>query len=141
MPSIPHALNQLREFHEAIHAKAIAAGQFTTAEYCVPDGKFDRTNYRNHLRAALIREEATELDDELLAGDEASAMKEMCDLLYVIYGSAVTFGWSNQLTAAFNRVHDNNMAKVRHGEFNKSGKLCKPANHPTVDLGDLIDAN
>jgi predicted HAD superfamily Cof-like phosphohydrolase len=139
MPSIPHALNQLREFHEAIHAKAIAAGLSAVADYCAPDMHFDRTNYRNHLRAALIREEATELDDELLAGDEAAAMKEMCDLLYVIYGSAVTFGWSNQLTAAFNRVHDNNMAKVRHGEFNKSGKLCKPANHPTVDLGDLID--
>lgn len=139
MPDMPHAIHQLREFHEAIYAKALASGLSAVANYCAPDMHFDCCNYRNHLRAALIREEATELDDELLAGDEAAAMKEMCDLLYVIYGSAVTFGWSNKLTAAFNRVHDNNMAKVRHGVFNKSGKLCKPDNHPTVDLGDLVD--
>ena len=44
------------------------------------------------LRASLIAEEAHEVAEALESGDLPHSVAELCDLYYVVYGSAVTFG-------------------------------------------------
>ena len=44
------------------------------------------------LRASLIAEEAREVAEALESGDLSHSVAELCDLYYVVYGSAVTFG-------------------------------------------------
>lgn len=44
------------------------------------------------LRARIIAEELDEVAESLSAGDFANLIKEICDLLYVVYGTGVAFG-------------------------------------------------
>jgi predicted HAD superfamily Cof-like phosphohydrolase len=46
------------------------------------------------LRATLIAEEVAEAAEVLRAGAIPESAKELCDVLYVVFGSAVTFGLS-----------------------------------------------
>lgn len=70
-------------------------------------------------RTALMAEELGELLEAMAQGDEVAAADAIGDLLYVVYGTAVTFN----LPAAqlFKEVHDSNMTKV-----------------PTSDDGDTL---
>jgi len=63
----------------------------------------------------------------------------LADLLYVIYGYAVTFGWD--LDEAFRRVHESNMSKL--GDDGKpikdnNGKVMKGPNYKRPNLKDLV---
>ena len=98
-------------------------------------------------RAALIREESRELKQALHGvchypcGEDKKALahllKEMCDVIYVIKGTAVTFGWD--LDEAYKRVCDNNMTKVTpYRKDPVTGKVLKPDNYKPVELEDLV---
>ena len=108
------------------------------------------------LRAKLIAEEAIETNDalfdleklQLLAyhnSDEAKALKaallkELADLLYVVYGAADLLGLN--IDAAFAEVHKNNMSKL--GPDGKpirreDGKVIKPEGYKPCDLKHLIE--
>ena len=87
-------------------------------------------------RFALIREEFYEATDETQAH---ARLKELADLVYVIYGYAVTFGWD--LDEAFKRVHESNMSKL--GEDgkpikDKHGKVMKGPYYKPPNLKDLV---
>lgn len=106
------------------------------------------------LRGRLISEEAGELghamqelvDLAATAGDETDwtsthqqALKETCDLVYVLVGTAVSLGWD--FDEAFARVHASNMAKVwPDGTVRKreDGKVLKPPEYEAPDLGSCI---
>lgn len=122
-----HQLNCLREFHNAIakHSPNQAIGKH-----------FEAGDAAAELRARLINEEAHELCVALSAETEAAALKEACDLLYVVLGTAAAYNWP--ITEAFNRVHENNMLKIKNATF-KNGKLIKAHDHPKVDLKDLVN--
>lgn len=62
------------------------------------------------LRAHLIFEEASEFGLAMYEGDELKALDGLTDLLYVVVGTAVQFGWD--LDGAFNEVHRSNMTKT-----------------------------
>jgi NTP pyrophosphatase (non-canonical NTP hydrolase) len=98
-------------------------------------------------RMKLIEEEYEELWEELDAwkrrGDRAdnlpSIIKEAADLLYVVYGLAVTFGFD--LEEAFRRVHASNMSKLGldgKPEMRDDGKVLKGPNYFEPDLSDLV---
>jgi len=103
-------------------------------------------------RRTLIKEERLELDkamvdlmeaDVLLAkGDpeiiklRASALKEMCDLVYAIIGTAEVL--SMKFDVAFNLVHRDNMSKLDNPHFRSDGKLEKPDGYKQVNLEDLV---
>lgn len=131
---------QVTEFHKAMD---LAVGTFPTIQYA-------------QLRANLILEETVETltamgfqismaedgtvyadptreYDELNLDDIA---KELCDLLYVVFGSAVTFGID--LEPLFTAVHANNMTKVG-GEIRPDGKRLKPPGYKPVSLHRLIE--
>ena len=59
------------------------------------------------LRETLIEEEFIELCMALRSGKEQQAKKEAADLLYVVVGLFVDFGWNMEVI--FNRVHKSNM--------------------------------
>lgn len=72
--------------------------------------------------------------------DKAALLKELTDLLYVVYGTGASFGWD--MDEAFRRVHESNMSKL--GEDGKpirresDGKVLKGPNYKKPDLEDLV---
>lgn len=70
----------------------------------------------------------------------AAELKELADLLYVIYGYANARGWD--VGEALERVHENNMGRMYQpdGTIKRraDGKIIKCEGYPKVDLSDLI---
>jgi len=92
------------------------------------------------LRIRLIREEVNELLGELEAGNILGSAKEMADVLYVVYGTAVSMGIN--LDFVFDLVHESNMSKLgRDGQPIKreDGKILKGPDYwePMFEQGDL----
>lgn len=128
--------NKVKEFHEAF-------GHPINKE---PDAK------EIDLRIDLISEEHKEVQDELndlwdMAYDKdintneikRKLTKELADLLYVIYGTAVSFGLP--LDEVFDRVHKSNMSKLGDDGkpvYREDGKVLKGNNYKPVDLSDLF---
>jgi len=88
------------------------------------------------LRRGLIQEEFKEL---MQAPYLDEVMKEACDLVYVVLGMFVEFGWD--FDEAFSRVHESNMSKL--GEdgkpiYREDGKVLKGPNFEKADLSDLV---
>ena len=91
------------------------------------------------LRRVLIQEEYTELMDAISNGDDDEVLKELCDLVYVCVGFAVTYGWS--FDTAFNRVHQSNMSKLDpdgNPVYREDGKVVKPSGYKPPKLLDLV---
>ena len=89
------------------------------------------------LYAELITEEFEEWVREFSPVPE---LKELADLLYVIYGYANARGWD--VEEALRRVHKNNMGRMYQpdGTIKRraDGKIEKNKDYPKVDLGDLV---
>lgn len=94
------------------------------------------------LYSRLIMEEYDEWKQELLQvnGSRTAELKELADLVYVIYGYALSRGWN--LDEALYRVHVNNILRVRQPDgtvhFREDGKVKKVDNPPKVRLEDLV---
>tara|TARA_R110000851_G_scaffold199532_1_gene350623 strand:+ start:2922 stop:3296 length:375 start_codon:yes stop_codon:yes gene_type:complete len=106
------------------------------AEVSQQEGKED-------LYRALIDEEYIELRDEMYdgyTGNPENELKEMADLLYVLYGYARVKGYN--LNKAVELVHQNNMGRMLQpdGTIKRraDGKVIKNPDYPKVDLGDLV---
>ena len=88
------------------------------------------------MRFKLIIEELNEFTD---ATDKENLLKELADLLYVIYGYAATYGLP--IDEAFKRVHESNMSKLGDDGkplYREDGKVLKGPNYKQADLGDLV---
>ena len=70
----------------------------------------------------------------------AAELKEMADLVYVIFGLANAKGWD--LNEAIKRVHENNLGRIYQPDGTikrrEDGKIEKNKDFPKVDLGDLV---
>ena len=91
------------------------------------------------LRVTLIEEEYKELLHAIENEQSDAVLKELCDLVYVCVGFAVTYGWD--FNSAFNRVHQSNMSKL-DGEgnpvFREDGKVIKSDNYKPPNLKDCV---
>ncbi len=92
------------------------------------------------LRSSLIMEEYNELMFELYQEtiDENKTLKEICDLIYVLAGLAVTSGWD--LDKAMQEVHRSNMSKLTDsGEMLRrdDGKILKSNNYSPADMSNF----
>ncbi len=87
-------------------------------------------NHAQH-RIRLIQEECKELCDALEGESADHVLKEICDVLYVVFGTAQCYNWP--VDDAFKLVHENNMLKITY-PTDKFGKYIKPKDHPQVDL-------
>ena len=83
------------------------------------------------LRIALLTEEQGELEEALRVGDLVEIAKELADVLYVVYGTAVTYGID--LAPVFAEVHRANMSK-RDGTRRPDGKWLKGTYSPAAVL-------
>lgn len=90
---------------------------------------------RPALRAELIREEARETVEAIEAGDLIGAIDGMCDLLCVVYGTALEFGID--LAPFWNEVHRTNMAKAG-GPVRADGKRLKPPGWTPPDIAGVL---
>lgn len=92
------------------------------------------------LYAALIQEEQDEWRSAYLKQQHENELKELADLVYVIYGYANSQGWD--LTAALHRVHENNLGRVTQDDGTikrrEDGKIIKNPNAPKIELEDLL---
>ena len=88
------------------------------------------------LRYSLVLEEFNEFEG---AHSKENLLKELADLVYVLYGYAATYGLN--LDEAVRRVHESNMSKLDdNGEpvRRADGKVLKGPNYKEAELGDLI---
>ena len=91
-----------------------------------------------YLYAALMDEEYKEWQ---AADSDGEELKELADLVYVIYGYANAKGYN--LEAAVRRVHENNLGRCLQpdGTIKRraDGKILKNKDYPKVNLADLIE--
>ena len=87
------------------------------------------------LRVQLIQEEFDELKEALVAEDLSSIAKEMADLLYVVYGTAVSYGID--MDPVFREVHRSNMSKVG-GYKREDGKWVKPVTYSPARIEPIL---
>lgn len=64
------------------------------------------------LRITLIQEELNELQEALESGDLENACKELCDLQYVVSGTALEMGLKEVFYDMFHEIHYSNMSKA-----------------------------
>jgi len=112
------------EFHRLF---GIAIGTVPAA----PDGA------TRSLRVNLIREEFDELQQALAQHDVSAIAKELADLLYVVYGTAVSCGID--LEPVFREVHRSNLSKVG-GHKREDGKWVKPPTYSPACLQPILAA-
>ncbi len=96
-----------------------------------------------NFRWSLIAEEYGECCDESGKGtNPVNMLKELADLVYVVYGYAATHGWD--LDKALRRVHWSNMSKLGlDGKplKNEMGKVIKGPNYKQPDLTNLVETS
>ena len=110
------------EFHEAF-------GIARSSQPAVPD----ETTCK--LRLALISEELQELDAAFRDRDLVETADALADLLYVVYGTAVSCGIDIQ--PVFREVHRSNMTKTG-GHRRADGKWVKPDNYSPAELEPVL---
>lgn len=91
------------------------------------------------LRRRLISEETKELSEAIDHEPDDHVLKELADLVYVVYGYAATYGWD--LDEAVRRVHRSNMSKLGDDGkpiYREDGKVTKGPNYQPPNLKDLV---
>jgi predicted HAD superfamily Cof-like phosphohydrolase len=91
----------------------------------------------HQLRVRLIHEEFEEVKDALARHDLNGIAKELADLLYVVYGTAISYGID--MEPVFQEVHRSNLSKVG-GHKRDDGKWVKPATYSPAQLGPILTA-
>lgn len=89
------------------------------------------------LRVRLIQEEFDELKEALVQENLVAVAKEMADLLYVVYGTAVSYGID--MEPVFLEVHRSNLSKVG-GYKRADGKWVKPPTYSPANLDPILEA-
>jgi predicted HAD superfamily Cof-like phosphohydrolase len=87
------------------------------------------------LRVRLIQEEFDELKEAMAHDDLPAVAKELADLLYVVYGTAVSYGID--MDPVFREVHRSNMTKVG-GYKREDGKWVKPATYSPARVQEIV---
>ena len=87
------------------------------------------------LRNRLIQEEFEEFQEAMQSKNLSAMAKELADLLYVVYGTAVSLGID--MEPVFKEVHRSNMSKVG-GYKREDGKWVKPPTYSPASLDAII---
>ena len=117
------AQHMVTEFHEAF---GVAVGESPSSEL-------------RRLRWNLLCEEAQESLDALNEGDLLEIAQELADLVYVTYGTAISFGID--LDAAVREVHRSNMSKLGPDGrpiLREDGKVLKGPNYQPPDVSTAL---
>lgn len=125
-------INQVKEFHQKFNI-------FVTDIPSIPE------EYLQNLRDRLISEEAHEVSKAMINEEGLDQIaKELCDLLYVTYGTILTFGLQDKIEQCFDEVHRSNMSKLgKNGkpQYREDGKLMKGDNYSIADIKPILEGN
>ncbi len=88
------------------------------------------------LRERLIQEEFDELKEAMKAEHLPGIAKELADLLYVVYGTAVSYGID--MAPVFREVQRSNMSKVG-GYKRDDGKWVKPSTYSPARIEPILE--
>jgi predicted HAD superfamily Cof-like phosphohydrolase len=91
------------------------------------------------LRVRLQREETDELAEAVEAGDVVAVADALADLVYVAYGTAITYGID--LDAVLAEVHRSNMSKLDSDGrpvMREDGKVLKSRWYTPPDVGGVL---
>lgn len=106
-------------------------------EFAETMGQERGTKEMSFLYLKLIEEEYGEFLEEIYPEEE---LKELADLVYVVYGYAYHKGWD--LDEAIKRVHRNNIGRCIQPDGtikrNAQGKVLKNPAYPKPNLKDLL---
>lgn len=111
----------VREFHEKFQARI-----GDESEPSISDSE---------LRCRLIEEECKEACEAIRSGNLTNAVQELCDVLYVVYGTGVAFGVNLELP--FEEVHRANMSKSIDNK-REDGKISKGADYRKPDIDGVL---
>lgn len=92
------------------------------------------------LRIHLMEEELREVITAMAFEDLSAVAKELADLLYVVYGTAVSYGLD--MEPIFAEVHRSNLTKMPKDGIilrREDGKVMKPDTYTPVDLKPIIE--
>jgi predicted HAD superfamily Cof-like phosphohydrolase len=113
-------INLVKEFHEKF-------------KVLVSDNPSLISEDRSSNRFRLMKDEV----EEYLAGvqdeDIENITKELCDILYAVYGTILEHGLQDKIEAIFEEVHRSNMSKDYH-EY----KMVKGSNYFKADVKKFI---
>lgn len=112
---------------EAFHSK------FEIVVQATPQDLNEETK---ELRVRLIQEEFDELKEAMASGNLAAVAKELADLLYVTYGTAVSYGID--MDPVFREVHRSNLSKIG-GYKRADGKWVKPPTYSPADIESIVE--
>lgn len=118
------AQKMVREFHKEFDIHVAESPS-------VPDPK------TTILRERLIQEEFDELKEALKAENLPAIAKELADLLYVVYGTAVSYGID--MAPVFREVQRSNMSKVG-GYKREDGKWVKPPTYSPARIAPILES-
>lgn len=119
------------EFHDTF-GLPIRLGPFEDEgrEWGIPSGGSERS-----MRRSLLREECGEYLDAETANDIVGIADALGDMVYVIYGTALTYGID--LNAVITEIHRANMSKLGedgHPIYRGDGKVLKGPNYIPPDI-------
>ena len=117
------AQKMVREFHKEFDIRVAERPD-------VPDTK------TTALRERLIQEEFDELKEAMKAESLPCIAKELADLLYVVYGTAVSYGID--MAPVFREVQRSNMSKVG-GYKRDDGKWVKPPTYSPARIEPILE--
>ncbi|GJL54660.1 MAG: hypothetical protein NPIRA02_17920 [Nitrospirales bacterium] len=89
------------------------------------------------MRKKDSKEEFDELQEAMKTKDLPNIAKELADLLYVVYGTAVSCGID--MEPVFQEVHRSNMSKIG-GHKREDGKWVKPPTYSPADISPILTA-
>ena len=118
------AQKMVREFHKEFDIHVAKSPS-------VPDTK------TTALRERLIQEEFDELKEAMKAGNLPGIAKELADLLYVVYGTAVSYGID--MAPVFREVQRSNMSKAG-GYKRDDGKWVKPPTYSPAMIEPILES-
>lgn len=94
-------LNLVNEFHKKFYVPTLDRPSL------IP---IDRSN----LRYNLMEEEVREYKEGVINNDLENITKEMCDILYAVYGTILEHGLQDVIEDIFEEVHNSHMSKDYH---------------------------
>ena len=124
-------LNQVAEFYNNFGQTVRDRPQFPSSDTLV-------------LRQVILQEEVTELEMASLKRDMVAATDAVCDILYVLLGTAHELGLGPVLEKCFDEVHRSNMSKLdQDGKpiYRTDGKVLKGPNYSKPELSSIISEN
>jgi predicted HAD superfamily Cof-like phosphohydrolase len=116
--------------------QAMVQAFHTKFEILVQTTPTDLSEETKQLRVRLIQEEFDELKEAMATGNLAAVAKEMADLLYVTYGTAVSYGID--MEPVFQEVHRSNLSKIG-GYKRADGKWVKPPTYSPADIESIVE--